>query len=79
MTLEQLGNEYLKQAEEIKGMIESFSALKKGASGIELYEINNRLTILREMERDTRITGHNLVEYYDKKSNKKPYRSHSYN
>jgi hypothetical protein len=79
MTLEQLGNEYLKQAEDIKGMIESFSALKKGASGIELYEINNRLTILREMERDTRITGHNLIEYYDKKSNKKSYRSHCCN
>ena len=79
MTLEQLGKEYLIQAENIKEMIEYFSALKKGASGIELYEINSRLTILREMERDTRITGHNLVDYYDKKSNKKLYRSHTCN
>lgn len=79
MTLEQLGKEYLRQAEEIKEMIESFSVLKKGACGIELYEINNRLTILREMERDTRITGHNLVEYYDNNSSKKRYRSHSLN
>ena len=43
MTLEQLGKEYLKQAEEIKEMIESFSALKKGVSGIELYEINTSI------------------------------------
>lgn len=79
MTLEQLGKEYLRQAEDIKEMIESFSALKKGVCGIELYELNNRLTILREMERDTRLTGQNLVGYYDKNSNKKPYRSHRLN
>lgn len=79
MTLEQLGKEYLKQAEEIKEMIESFSALKKGVCGIELYEINTRITILREMERDTRITGQNLVGYYGEKSNKKPYRCHRLN
>lgn len=79
MTLEQLGKEYLRQAESIKEMIESVSALKKGVNGIELYEINNRLTILREMERDTRLTGQSLVGYYDKKSNKKSYRSHRLN
>jgi hypothetical protein len=79
MTLEQLGKEYLKQAEEIKEMIESFSALKMGVSGIELYEINTRITILREMERDTRITGQSLVGYYCEKSNKKPYRCHRLN
>ena len=79
MTLEQLGKEYLRQAENIKEMIESVSALKKGVCGIELYEINNKLTVLREMERDTRLTGQCLMEYYDKKSNKKMYRSHRLN
>lgn len=79
MTLEQLGKEYLRQAENIKEMIKSFSALKKGACGIELYEINSRLTMLREMERDTRLVGQTLVGYYDKKSNKKVYRSHRLN
>ena len=71
MTLEQLGKEYLRQAENIKEMIERVSALKKGVCGIELYEINSKLTILREMERDTRLTGQSLVGYYDNKSNKK--------
>jgi hypothetical protein len=56
MTLEQLGREYLRQAEDIKEMINGYSALKKGTCGIELYELNTRLTVLREMERDTRIT-----------------------
>lgn len=79
MTLEQLGKEYLRQAEEIKGVIERVSALKKGVCGIELYEINSKLTILREMERDTRLTGQNLVGYYDNKSNKKLYRHHTLN
>ncbi len=79
MTLEQMGKEYLRQAEEIKGMIESVSALKKGVCGIELYEINNKLTILREMERDTRLTGQSLVGYYDNKSNKKLYHHHTLN
>lgn len=79
MTLEQLGKEYLRQAENIKEMIKSCSALKKGACGIELYEINSRLTMLREMERDTRLLGHTLVGYYDKNSNKKAYRSHRLN
>lgn len=79
MTLEQLGKEYLRQAEDIKEMIERFSALKKGACAIELYELNTKITILREMERDTRITGNALVEYYEKNPVKKVYRSHSYN
>ena len=52
MTLEQLGQEYLRQAENLKGVIESCSALKKEKSGIELYEINNKITILKEMERE---------------------------
>lgn len=79
MTLEQLGKEYLKQAEELKGVIESYSALKSKKSGIELYELNSRITALKEMERDTRITGNQLMEYYAEKSTKRRYRSHRIN
>ncbi len=79
MTLEQLGKEYLRQAEELKGVIEGYSALKKESYGIELYEINCKITILREMERDTRITGQQLMEYYAKKTTKKHYCSHRFN
>lgn len=79
MTLEQLGQEYLRQAEDLKGVIESCSALKKEKSGIELYEINNKITILKEMEREARITGNNLIEYYTRKSAKRHYHPHRVN
>jgi hypothetical protein len=79
MTLEQLGKEYLKQADDLKRVIEGYSVLKKKSQGIELYELNSRLTILREMERDTRITGRQLLEYYSDNSIKKVYRSHRIN
>ncbi len=79
MTLYQLGKEYLKQAEELKGVIESYSALKKEKYGIELYEINSKITILKEMERDVRITGNSLMEYYSNKSTKRHYCSHRIN
>ncbi len=76
MTLEQLGEQYLKQADELHSLVKSFSARAKNMGGIELYEMNSKITILREMERDTRIIGRQLTEYYDKKSTKKPYKKH---
>lgn len=79
MTLEQLGKEYLRQAEELKGVIKSYSALKKESCGIELYEINSKITVLRDMERDVRITGKQLMEYYTNKTEKKRYCSHKFN
>ena len=79
MTLEQLGKEYLRQAEELKGVIESYSALKNDKHGIELYDINSKITVLKEMEREVRITGNNLTEYYSNKSTKRHYCSHRFN
>lgn len=76
MTLEQLGEQYLKQADELHSLVKSFSARAKNMGGIELYEMNSKITILREMERDTRIIGRQLTDYYDKKPAKKPYKKH---
>lgn len=76
MTLEQLGEQYLKQADELHSLVKSFSARAKNMGGIELYEMNSKITVLREMERDTRIIGRQLTEYYDKKPAKKPYKKH---
>lgn len=76
MTLEQLGEQYLKQADELHSLVKSFSARVKNMGGIELYEMNSKITVLREMERDTRIIGRQLTEYYDKKSAEKPYVKH---
>lgn len=79
MTLYQLGEEYLRQADDLKRMIAGYSALKKGMCGIELFELNTKITVLREMERDTRITGNQLMEYYTKMPLKKVYRPHRFN
>ena len=76
MTLQQLGEQYLKQADELHSLVKSFSARAKNMGGIELYEMNSKITILREMERDTRIIGRQLTEYYDKREAKKPYKKH---
>lgn len=79
MTLEQLGKEYLKQADELKGVIKGISVERNTAVGYELYDLNRRLTVLREMERDTRILGCHLTEYYSGKLCKKTYYKHSSN
>ncbi len=79
MTLEQLGQEYLKQADNLKIVISGYSARKNRVSGIELYELNCKLTTLREMERDTRIIGKQLTEYYSQNNSLKSYHSHQHN
>lgn len=76
MTLQQLGEQYLKQADELHSLVGVYSARAKKMGGIELYEMNSRITTLREMERDSRIIGKQLIEYYDPKSLKKPYKKH---
>ena len=79
MTLEQLGMEYLKQADVLKDLIANYSAQRGETCGIALYELNSKITTLREMERDIRILGKNLTEYYSGKSCKKQYHQHGYN
>ena len=79
MTLYQLGEEYLKQADDLRRLISNYSARRGVTDGIALYELNSTITILREMERDTRILGENLMEYYSGNSCKKAYHPHRYN
>lgn len=79
MTLEQLGEQYLKQADDLKEVIKGYSVRKKQMNGIELYELNSKITVLREMERDTRIIGKQLTEYYSQQITRKVYHSHRIN
>ncbi len=78
MTLQQLGKEYLRQADDIRSVITSYSAQRKDVFGVELFELNTKITVLKEMERDTRITGKQLLEYYSCKPIKKQYRRHRF-
>lgn len=79
MTLYELGEQYLKQADDLKEIISGYSARKKEMNGIELYELNSKITTLREMERDTRIIGKQLTEYYSQQITRKVYHSHHIN
>ena len=79
MTLYELGEQYLRQADDLKEIISLFSARKKEMNGIERYELNSKITTLREMERDTRIIGKQLTEYYSQHITRKVYHSHHIN
>ncbi len=79
MTLEQLGEQYLKQADELHSLVRDYSAQLNKLDGIRLYEMNSKILTLREMERDTRIIGKQLVNYYSQHSLKKVYHSHRFN
>ncbi len=79
MTLYELGEQYLKQADDLKEIISGYSARKCEMNGIELYELNSKITTLREMERDTRIIGKQLTSYYSQQNTRKVYHSHHIN
>ena len=79
MTLYELGEQYLKQADDLKEIISGYSARRKEMNGIELYELNSKITTLREMERDSRIIGKQLTSYYSQHISRKVYHSHRIN
>ena len=79
MTLEQLGEQYLRQADELHSLVLEYSAQLNKLDGIRLYEMNSKILTLREMERDTRIIGKQLTEYYSKQNPRKVYHSHRIN
>ncbi len=79
MTLYQLGEEYLKQADDLKAIISVFSTQRNMLCGIPLFELNSKIITLKEMERDTRILGEKLVNYYSANDYKKKYYPHRFN
>ena len=79
MTLEQLGEQYLKQADKLHSLVVDYSAQLNKLDGIRLYEMNSKILTLREMERDSRIIGKQLTEYYSQQSPRKVYHSHRIN
>lgn len=78
MTLYQLGEEYLRQADDLKNVISVFSTQRSELCGVALFELNSKITTLREMERDTRILGKKLVHYYSGNDCKKTYHPHRF-
>ncbi len=78
MTLYQLGEEYLRQADDLRSVIKGYSAHKNHMFGVELFDLNTKIVVLKEMERDTRITGEKLLEYYSENPIKKVYHPHRF-
>jgi hypothetical protein len=79
MTLYQLGEEYLKQADDLKVIINAFTAERKTQYGVALFELNSKIAAFKEMERDIRILGKKLLNYYSGNDCKKAYYPHRYN
>ncbi len=79
MTLYQLGEEYLKQADDLKVIIDAFIAERKTQYGVTLFELNSKIVAFKEMERDTRILTKKLLNYYSGNDCKKTYYPHRYN
>ena len=79
MTLQQLGEQYLKQADELHSLVAEYSAQLNNLDGIRLFEMNSKILTLREMERDTRIIGQQLTNYYSQQTIRKVYHSHRIN
>ncbi len=73
MTLQELGEEYIICADELKKRETALSDKLKKLDGIRFYETSRDIKILRDMERDSRVTGQYLINYYENKTNRRIY------
>lgn len=73
MTLQELGEEYIICADELKKRETALSDKLKKLDGIRFYETSRDIKILRDMERDSRTTGQYLINYYENKTNRRIY------
>lgn len=67
MTLLEMGEEYLKQAEDVKKQILLLRSRSKQAAGLELYRIRGDILKLYTIARDLKSTGDYLIHYYEKR------------
>lgn len=73
MTLQELGEEYIICADELKKRETALSDKLKKLDGIRFYETSRDIKILRDMERDSRTTGQHLINYYENKTDRRIY------
>ncbi len=66
MTLEETGREYLRQSHELLREAAKIKLKMHKAQGGELCRLRERHEKLTEIARELRITGENLINYYDK-------------
>lgn len=66
MTLEETGREYLRQSCEIFRLAEKVEDKMKTANGGDLCRLRLEHEKLTDIAGDMKITGENLVHYYDR-------------
>lgn len=66
MTLYEMGEEYLRQARNIKEQIVLLRRRSKNAGGLELYRLRGEILRLYTIARDLKSTGDYLIHYYEK-------------
>ncbi len=75
MTLRELGEEYIICADELKKRETALSNKLNKLGGMRYYEASRDIKIIRDMERDSRITGQYLINYYENKTDRRIYHS----
>lgn len=73
MTLQELGQEYIIMADELKERATVVSRNLKELDGIRLYEANRTVQMLKDMAQESRTTGLYLINYYDHKITSRVY------
>lgn len=73
MTLQELGQEYITNAENLKNRARVVSRNLRNLDGIRLYEANRTVQMLNDMAQESRTTGLYLINYYDHKATGRVY------
>ncbi len=66
MTLYEMGEEYLRQARDIKEQITVLRSRLSKCGGLELYRLRGEILRLYAIARDLKSTGDYLIHYYEK-------------
>lgn len=64
MTLKELGEEYLKQYEQIKNHIKKLKSAESGLTRKQQLKLHSRLLALYTDAASLRVTGEHLINYY---------------
>ncbi len=64
MTLKELGEEYLKQYEQIKNHIKELKATESGLTRKQQLKLHSRMLTLYADAASLRVTGEHLINYY---------------
>lgn len=67
MTLFEMGEEYLKQAQAIKRQISLLRKRLEHVSGLELYRTRGDILRLYSIARELKDTGDYLIHYYEER------------